>query len=378
MTWEPINLSAAEFEVTPAPPDVCGVLYAGKRHVVSAPPESIKSVFAYLLAIEHARAGGSVAIVDFEMGPTSARALLDDLGATHEEIGAVMYFEPDTEPTDQDIALIVRAGVTLVILDAAAGAYDTSGLDDNARKDAEKFARAWIRPLWQQGVTTLVIDHVPKSAETRGKYAIGSERKLGQADVHLGLEVIGEPLHRGSSGHVKARVHKDRFGHLPRPYALDIHLQSDPETHRLTWTLKAPTALVPGVGFRPTFLMQRVSDYLEKHGPSSRTQIERAKLGKQATYVRDAIDALIADGYADETIGSRGARITTLLKPYNPTPSNSSDPVSPRPTGSVTTPSTSSAPYGQTGTETGTPDGDDLVRLEAVGDSLGLTMEASP
>ena len=81
-----------------------------------------------------------------------------------------------------------RRSVTLVVIDAAAGAYDASGLDDNKRQDVERFARAWVRPLFEIGITTLLIDHVTKNTETRGKYMIGSERKLGGVDVHLGLE----------------------------------------------------------------------------------------------------------------------------------------------------------------------------------------------
>lgn len=371
--WQPVNLAAPEFAVRAEPPSVCGILYAGARHVLSGPPEATKTLLAYVLALAELRAGGVVAIVDFEMGPSGARTLLDDLDATLDEISAIMFFEPTTVPTIQDIQTIVDAGVTLAIIDAAAGAYDVSDLDDNARKDAEKFARAWIRPLWQHGITSLLIDHVTKNVEARSRYAIGSERKLGQADVHLGLEVIGEPLHRGSTGHVKVRVHKDRRGHLERPYVAELHLESDPDTHRITTTVKPAEPATSTDGFRPTVLMQRVAGYLAEHGSSSRKTIEQAKLGKQAKFVRDAIDALIADGYATETIGARGARITTLLRPYTPT---SSDVVSPRLDEDDATSSTSSPPQGGTRSQTRSSDehdDNDLVRLEALGNSLGLT-----
>ena len=39
-----------------------------------------------------------------------------------------------------------------------------------------------ITPLWKAGVSTVVLDHEPKSG---GRTIIGSERKAGQADVHL-------------------------------------------------------------------------------------------------------------------------------------------------------------------------------------------------
>ena len=40
--------------------------------------------------------------------------------------------------------------------------------------------------------------------------------------------------------------------------------------------------------------------------------------GKGA-YVRQSIDALVREGYADETTGARGARLVTLARPYRET-----------------------------------------------------------
>jgi hypothetical protein len=36
------------------------------------------------------------------------------------------------------------------------------------------------------------IDHLPKNRETRGKFAIASERKIGSCDVHPGFEMAVE------------------------------------------------------------------------------------------------------------------------------------------------------------------------------------------
>ena len=167
------------------------------------------------------RAGNTVAVVDFEMGPYPTRRLLLDLGFTLDEIrDHVAYYDAPGEPGPADIAAMVEANVSFVVIDATAGAYDASNLDDNKRQDVERFARAWVRPLFEIGITSLLIDHVTKNVETRGAYMIGSERKLGGLDVHLGLELVGKkPLTRGGSAVVKVNVHKDRPGHLRRPVA---------------------------------------------------------------------------------------------------------------------------------------------------------------
>ena len=213
MNWQALNLAADGVRPPARPPDIGGLLYTGKRHGISGPPESIKTVVAWILALEHVRAGNTVAVVDFEMGPYATRRLLLDLGFTLDEIrDHVVYYESPGEPDAADITAMVEANVTLVVIDATAGAYDASGLDDNKRADVERFARAWVRPLFDVGITTVLIDHVTKNTETRGKYMIGSERKLGGVDVHLGLELVGKPLTRGGSAVVKVHVHKDRPG----------------------------------------------------------------------------------------------------------------------------------------------------------------------
>ena len=69
------------------------------------------------------------------MGPYATRRLLLDLGFTLDEIRErVIYYESPSEPSPADIAAMVEAKVTLVVIDATAGAYDDTGLDDNKRQ----------------------------------------------------------------------------------------------------------------------------------------------------------------------------------------------------------------------------------------------------
>lgn len=315
--WERINLADPAYAIPPDPPNILGLLYDGRRHVISGPPESAKTLIAYILLVETLRAGQTVAIVDFEMGPTAARRLLGDVGATEDELAAIHYYEPHDPPTNGYLALVL-AGVRLVLIDAAAGAYDTSGLDDNARKDAEAFARAWIRPLWQAGITTLVVDHVTKNADTRGKFTIGSERKVGQADVHISLDAV-KPLSRGNAGIVKATVHKDRPGFLPRPTACMFHLTSDPDTHQISWEQKEPIAVEPTTGeFRHTIYMERVSKVMETNPGHawSKNELEDTVEGKR-DYVRAALQELITDEHVVATQDGKWLRYT-LVRPFAP------------------------------------------------------------
>jgi hypothetical protein len=212
MNWQWLNLNAAEYDQPPSPPTTCGIIYPGRRHMFSGPPESLKTLLAFVVALEHIRAGhGPVAHIDFEMYAVETRRLLVDLGATAEEIEQFWHVEPDGPPDQDDIAAMVESRITLAIIDAAAGAYDVSGLDDSKRKEAEAFARQWIKPLFDAGIASVVLDHVVENSDTRGRYAIGSERKTGAVDVHLGFTALKQ-LARGGNGLVKITTRSGAAG----------------------------------------------------------------------------------------------------------------------------------------------------------------------
>jgi len=300
MSWNAVDLSKLGDRPAAAPSlGDAGLLYPGKRHLLTGPPESAKTLFAYIVAIEVVRGGGTVALIDFEMGPWDARDRLRELGASDEELSrGVAYREPETVATATTMSDVIDDGPTLVVIDASAGAYGVQGLDDNKRKDVEEWAATWTGPPWQAGIATLVIDHVVKNSDSRGMYAIGSERKVGGVDVRLGFEPI-TLLRRGGRGIYRITTHRDRAGHLPRPRAGELELVSDPETHAISWTYRPPTDEIAqsGDGFRPTFLMDRV---LQRVSESSYVPLTRSALANDVTgnrkFVLQAIECLLDDG----------------------------------------------------------------------------------
>ena len=316
--WPTVNLADPQYAIPPDPPAIAGLLYEGKRHVCSGPQESAKTLIAYHLLLLALRTGVPVAIVDLEMGPVATRRMLHDLGATPAELALVHYTEPNGPPTSTDIETLVQAGVRYVLIDAAAGAFDLTGLDDNSRKDAEKWARAWVDPLFKLGISTIVLDHVTKNSETRGKYAIGSERKTGGADVHLGFEAL-KTLTRGGTGLVKVSAHKDRGAYMQRPVVAMIDLTSDPDTHQVTIDIRPPepTMAAEDGAFRHTIYMERVSKVLEANNgePMSKNQIETADGGNR-DHIRTAIAELVQDGYAATQDGPRNSILIHLKRQF--------------------------------------------------------------
>ena len=128
MNWQPLNLAADEYARPTEAPVIAGLIYRGSRTGISAASESAKTLLSLAIGLEWDRAGfGRFAVIDFEQGAAATRLLLEDLGATDEELAAVYYVEADSPPSADDVRAVLAAGVTLVIIDAAAGAYDHPG-----------------------------------------------------------------------------------------------------------------------------------------------------------------------------------------------------------------------------------------------------------
>lgn len=318
-----MNLAAPEFEKPSEPPTLCDLLYTGRRHLVSGPPEAMKTMFALIVGLELLRTTkDTFALIDFESGPYATRRMLTDMGATLKEIARIYYVEPDTPPTLENIRELVDGKVSLAIIDAVAGAYGVSDLDDNKRKDAEKFGAAWVDRLWRVEVGSLLIDHVTKNSETRGRFAIGSERKAGRTDVHLGLEAKTQ-LSRGKTGVVTIATHKDRPGWLTRPRAAELEFRSDPDTHALSWTFTTAAAGQDDGGWKPTILMGRVSSFLaEQPDPVSLRVVEDSVKGKSRDWIRKAVEELLAGGYITEQRGPHNARLLTFVRAFTTSPSS--------------------------------------------------------
>lgn len=316
-SWTPQNLNHLP-EHPPVPPQLgqTNLVYPGKRHVFSGPPESAKTLAAYCILIQTVRTGGTCILIDFEMGGYDARQRLRELGATPLEISQIAYIEPDEPATKPRITRLVALEPNLVVIDATAGVYSLEGLDDNKRGDVEKISGLYVRAFWQHNIATILIDHVVKDTETRGRYAIGSERKLGGADVHLGFDTI-TPISRGTTGRYKITTHKDRGGYLKRGHLADLHLNSNPETHAINWSFTEAVTTTDDQGqFRRTGYMERASIKLElADEPISIRELKRRVKGT-GTYVDDAVETLVHEGYVELSSGPHNAKLLSSKRQY--------------------------------------------------------------
>jgi hypothetical protein len=355
-SWQPYYLSGIEDAPTVPPSLGFNLIYPGLRHTFSGPPESAKTLAAYAIALNMIRSQErDVILIDFEMGPRGAKRRWRDIGATDIELDQrILYLAPDAAASLERMLILVALNPIVVIIDAAAGAFDNEDLDDNSRKDAERWRKLYVDPFFDNDIATIVIDHVVKNTEARGKYTIGSERKTGGGEVHFGFDTI-KPVRRGSTGIYKIINHRDREGHHARGHFYDLHATSDPLTHTINCEFRPIEHTEDGAVQLPTELMQRVSHYLEaqEDDPSTRNQIILNVKGK-AEYVGLAIDHLVNLKYAEEAPGPRNARLYTCLKPFIRSEWETQHPTPPPPTSSPPLPeelvSSSSLPSPPTGT----------------------------
>lgn len=383
-SWEPINLRHVP-DVPPEPPDYLGLVYRGRRHWFSGPPESLKTLVAYIVILVAVRARERVALIDFEMGQRDARNRLHEMGATDDDLDLIEFYEPDTAPT-KEILQGIAERCALVVIDAAAGAYQLLGLDEN--RDAEKFNARMPDVLWKAGATTIVLDHVVKNPDQRGPWASGHHRKIGGTEVHLGYQAT--PLERGGSAVTRITAHKDRpgFHHRGKGNAGSIAFRSDPETHALTWERKAPGEATSNEWRGPTIYMEAISRYLEKNGPTSRSRTYNEVPGNKQRKV-DAVACLLDQAFVSVDESGSKLRSVRPFRHEEPVPGGSqvrsgtkSEPESagspvPKPFPTVpepaSTPGSLGSPSYKEGTGNGELDDTELERLHSLGEQMGLT-----
>jgi hypothetical protein len=316
-SWRPVPLThaAAAGGASPHPDHGLGLVYGdGAETLVSGEPGVGKSMFLAAVMAAEVMAGGRPFYIDFERTPTMLIERLEAAGLSDAQLAQVLYLRPQMQAEAAAIrAMVAELAPTLVAVDSYDAALAAFGFETK-NEDVRGFHAAVLEPLRSAGSPLVVADHVVKRREDRGRYSIGGSAKLALAEAHLGLTAV-TPLRRGTGGKLKARVHKDTFGHLPTAalFRLNVH----PVSGAVSWDVSADDgADDDGEGFRPTGLMEKVSRALEVAGePQSRNKLEEAVKGKR-DYVRQAITCLVREGFAEEVSGPRSSRLVALVRPY--------------------------------------------------------------
>jgi hypothetical protein len=327
-TWQQVGVtSVLDGSWTPPQPTVGrrsdgrGLFYPGRSHVVVSETEGGKTWLALSACIDEMKAGNHVLYVDFEDDVGGIVGRLVTLDVPRDLIREqFQYLRPEGPlgtgiHRDDLLGLLIEHTPTLGILDGVTEAMTMHSLDPNNNADAATFNKMLPRVVTRQGAAVVALDHVTKSKETRGRYALGAVHKLNALNGAQYLLENRQPFGIGITGTSAIRIAKDRPAAL-RAHALpgkdglhwygDLVLDSHPEGFAEV-SVDPPREV--DETFKPTVLMGRVAELLARSGPLSQRRIIAAVQGRNET-VAAALTHLIIDGYVSDKTPH------DLLKPY--------------------------------------------------------------
>ncbi len=339
-SWRPVDISPVlDGTWTSTVPTVASrtdgqpLLYAGRVHTIASESEAGKTWFALSAARDELDVGHHVVYLDFEDDEGGIVGRLLALGTERDAIRTCFHYIRPAIPIGMGIdrddfrEALTTYMPSLVVLDGVTAAMTLHGYDVISNRDVADFSRILPAAIAATGPAVLVLDHVTKSSETRGRYALGAVHKLnGVTGASLLLEVI-TPARIGTTGRSRVRIAKDRPGQLRRhalpgfednglDWFADLVIESHAEDFvEVSLTPPDPTVKT-NARRRPTIYMKRVSDVLEGvNGALSQRELLDRVTGNDPL-IRAAIAALVDEGFVDVTPGPRGAKLHTLANRF--------------------------------------------------------------
>ena len=133
--------------------------------------------------------------------------------------------------------------VELVVLDSVPESLAAEGADENHSRDVGRWAARLPRLLARAGACVLLVDHVTKAEEGRGRWARGSGEKLALVDGAAYSLNVSAAFSRYVSGSGTLTVAKDRHGMVGEVGSVVADVRFDVENGTL-WRvrLEAPSA----------------------------------------------------------------------------------------------------------------------------------------
>ncbi len=320
-TWGPVDLEAIlAGDIVQAEPtmftrdDGQNLLYPGLTHSFHGESESGKSLILQAEAARQIELGNRVLYIDFESDALSVVGRLRSFGCKRADIAAHFdYRRPDARPD----SLLERAEwmemleqtYTLAVIDGVTEGLSLFGYSTMDNDDTAKWLRSVPNMIAAKtGAAVVLVDHVTKSAQDRGRFALGAQAKMaGLTGAAYVVEVV-EHLGRGCTGVVKLSIAKDRPGAVRQrcgashktdrtQVAAIVTVDSTGDGPTVV-TAAAPAdhdTVAPGK-FRPTALMERASNVVAQgQRPGSRELVRL--IGGHKPSAEDAIAALIAEGF---------------------------------------------------------------------------------
>ncbi|MET7966727.1 AAA family ATPase [Micromonospora sp. NPDC005305] len=300
--------------------DGIALFYPGRVHWLMGESESGKSWVALLAAAEALNAGERALFVDFESDLQTVGRRLLALGVPLGVLAdGLTYIRPSEKPlpgtdAEREFAGVLRERYRFATVDGITDALMVYGFDPNSGTEVAEFIRAVPRRIADETTAAVVcVDHVTKSNDGRGRFAIGSQHKMAGLDGIAYNVAPVEPIAPGKRGIIVLRVAKDRPGWVRSHAGMWSKADRTQEAARVVLDSTTPgrTAYVvdnpetydaetgEARPFRPTVLMERISQWIETNTEATRTALKAEVPGATAGKAQ-ALALLVEEGYVTE------------------------------------------------------------------------------
>lgn len=310
------------------PPRVYGnLLYHGRLHTLTGPPEAGKTITALWLARAAMTAGRGVLMIDEETGPRQVADLFNSMGTDPDLIDKHLHYMAFSgrawrgENLDHLHALAARRRPSLAIFDSAAELLAAAGCDENSPGDVTRFWSSVLRPIARLGCSVLLLDHDGK-ATTGTRYGRGTGAKLAAPDVSLKLEPL-RPFSRTDNGALKLTIAKDRLGCLHRWWKIAV--TAAPLALRFDKTIFAH-ADADNLAPATRGLLSALDDVPSDQRVLMDRFVEANGHGLYRETVSKALTELLELGLADRIDQGKGKPALWLRAVASPPPGDSTDP----------------------------------------------------
>lgn len=299
------------------------LLYAGKVHAVHGEPSTGKSWIGLAACAEAIAAGEHVVYLDFEDSPEEVARRLIELGCSPTAVAGLVHYGRPWGPVGPGEQASLRRWLDLkpaiVVIDGVAEALDRQGLDEDSNREVIRWMDTLPRPCARAGAAVLLIDHVAKDPQQRGRYARGAGGKLAAIDGATYSLTVDQAFDREHVGRLKLHIAKDRPGGVgpvgkvaavlhvePSGRGQVVRMRFDPDT----------TSLGVADQWKPTLYMEKVSIELERSSSPLTIGALTAMVRGDKGLVREAIHRLIAEEFAVKTKGPSGHPGYRSYRPY--------------------------------------------------------------
>lgn len=301
------------------------VLYAGKMHTFQAEPGAGKTWLGLYAVAEVLYAGGTAAMLDYEDTANTALLRLRTIGVpAHLTETRFLHISPGGKLGAAERAdLWTRLDALnpdLVVIDGVANALTAEGLSEDVAPDFVKWVGMLPRPIARSGAAVLMLDHVAKDPEQRGRWARGTGAKLGEIDGAAYQLKVRVPFSKRRAGITDIVVAKDRPGGVGTvgETVARVHFEPHAAGEQLSIRVDAHAVDVnPGDSWKPTVIMGKLWQALDESTvPLSAAALKALVHSDKPRLLTEALQRLIAEGYIVEGRSGR-SKVLQIARPYD-------------------------------------------------------------